>query len=313
MQHLLNPIVVITTISLQMTKIVKFRLRRVFVNRLPFPFLIVFMSLLACNKTPTQPVAQIVVACDPIQWNYRISADSLVPDTSSVFSAYINQLTPIPGYSITDANGLGDWRSLPKSEWYYLKNEFVKSVFDSFTVELSGCANQTQWILFKDDSIVKCLKTDSIAETDSSFTMKWHFTAQKSGKGILQFLVSSYSLKTEGHSEMLIGYSINPKDSMWVSINKIFWIFDTSRGSSVSLALQGETNAFALSLQTFGDGLFNQPFLKIDSLGEFSDTLNIAFSAVGRYIIQASTQLFIYGTVGIPQSILLKNPLDTRQ
>jgi hypothetical protein len=277
-------------------------------NRLSFSFLTIFLALLTCNKTPTQPVAQIVVPCDPIQWNYRIPADSLVPDSNSAFSANINQLTPIPGYVCYNALELGDWKSLPKSQWQYIKKEFVKSVSDSFIVELHGCVNQTQWILFNNDSSVKCLKADSIAETDSTYSMKWHFIALKSGKGILLFSI------IEGHSGMLIGYSINPKDSVWVSINKIFWIFDTSSvGSSVSLALQGETNAFALSIQTFGDGVFDQPFLKIDSAGEFSDTFNLAIVLGGGYILQASTQLFIYSTVGIPQSILLKNPLDTRQ
>jgi len=214
---------------------------------------------------------------------------------------------------VSNADHVGDWRSLPKSEWNYIKKGFVKSVFDSFTVELHGCINQTQWFLREIDSNVTCLKRDSIAETDSSFAMKWHFFTLKSGKGILRFSYNSFSLKTADYPDLLIGYSINPLDSVWVTLDKIWWIFDTSQLSSgVTLALQGKTNAMFLSLQAYGDGVFNQPHLSIDGAGAFSDTINIAFLMGGSRIILASTQLFVNGAVGIPPSILLKNPLDTR-
>jgi hypothetical protein len=52
--------------------------------------------------------------------------------------------------------------------------------------------------------------------------------------------------------------------------------------SDVSLFLQGKTNAYALSSQTFGDGIFAEPVLPIDSTGEFSDTIYIAFAAGGE-------------------------------
>ncbi len=103
--------------------------------------------------------------------------------------------------------------------------------------------------------------------------------------------------------------SINdPKpQTLTYSIEKAQWVNDTAGFSSVSLYLKGKTNAKKMAVTTRGDGVVGDQAINLNVLGEFDDSIPIAFSHVGGIILQTSTNVKFYGSNNDSQYVLLGN------
>ncbi len=89
----------------------------------------------------------------------------------------------------------------------------------------------------------------------------------------------------------------------------INWIYNTEKGSgsSVSVKLTGTTNIYRLRAMTYGDGIISAMEIPVKN-NTFEAEIPVAFSHVDGITLKTKTELILYGTVGLPIVIQLKNP-----
>ena len=105
-------------------------------------------------------------------------------------------------------------------------------------------------------------------------------------------------------------YRCNPLDSIYLQMARQDWHVDTSDGFSfLKLHISGKTNAFKLKVETYGDGNPGGVSIFPDILGNFNDSLTIAFLyGLTDFAYEPGTRIAAYGGVGYPDIRQLPNP-----
>ena len=143
-----------------------------------------------------------------------------------------------------------------------------------------------------------------------SINYKFIFNTTCPNKGYISFIEKNGNSINSNARGLLIGYDANAIQNLAIEITDIQWIYKTAKGafSTVGVNIKGETNAYRLRATNSGDGILMAFDIPINSDGSFEASYNIAFSYVEGVILTANTTLVLYGSPGLPKTIVLKNP-----
>lgn len=260
------------------------------------------------NSTePLQGQFEIRSALNPI--TIDVNTDSLQADYSPIYSIE---------YSALKIKGI----DLSIAKYYYPKDvdkEFILSTNKRFSVEIRNCKKESRWIIDTGDNNssgwinkdISLIQTDTLFNSDNTLTYRCTFQTLKSSKGYICFSETDKdgSSSSDDSHGLVIGYDINPLDKLTLNINDITWKYNTAKGSfsKVSVKLKGTTNAYRLRGMANGDGLATAIEIPIQN-NNFDIEIPVAFSHVEGVALETSTKLLLYGTVGLPRVITLKNP-----
>ncbi len=194
------------------------------------------------------------------------------------------------------------------------RKELLLNIDDEFKITIQNCKSGNLWRTAVEDSAIELLKRDSIGKTDNSYDVSFLFKAKKSCKGYIGFAEWTYDMRLGFHilssdaPGLIISYTCNPVSSYKLELSDTTWIYDTTGWSCLRLFLSGNTNAYKIKVETYGDGLVNVSSIFIDENGDFSDTISIAFSAVNGIFLKHNARIGLYGMQGYPKILEIKNP-----
>jgi hypothetical protein len=116
---------------------------------------------------------------------------------------------------------------------------------------------------------------------------------------------------------LIVGYTAGVEKDLYVDLEKITWEYDMipskygpDEFSTLEVFLSGSTNAYRMKVETYGDGILYYCDIEIDDESHFSRKVGIAFRYGSDEYLKTGTRLALFGTVGPPKVIELKNPLD---
>ena len=282
-------------------------------KKFSYPFLLLLsFAIISCsnNTQPSNP-SQFEISVEPLAIEININPDSL-------------QIESSPNYSIDYSALKLTGTDLLNVKYYYptknleVKREFVVSANDSFKVEIINCKTTNEWIIDLGNyynwinSDVILLRTEEVANANSTLNYKFIFKVLKEGKGYICFIEKSNlgEISSNESHGLLVGYSTNARSKVLLNINEIIWKYNTKEGtfSTVSVYLNGTTNMYRLRGMTFGDGELSAIEIPIKNYENFETELPVAFSHVDGITLKTNSELLLYGTVGLPKVITLINP-----
>lgn len=203
--------------------------------------------------------------------------------------------------------------------------EFNVSVNDSFSVEIKKCNKENDWYADLGEmpyggspwtnTDISLMRTEKNFNNDGSYNCKFVYKVMNPGKGYIAFIEKTKTGAVQSSSRgVFIGYNANPLNKVYVNFEEVKWLYNTISGSfsTVSVKIKGTTNAYRLRCRTSGDGLLSAAEVPVNN-GRFDDTINIAFSHVSGLILTTSSELAVYGTVGLPKLISLINPKGKKE
>ena len=274
--------------------------------------------LLSGCRSSTEPAVSgpLEITSEPVNEIISVSPDSLLPEKN-------------PQYTIDYSNlklkgvNLGSLKYYYPTPIYYVEvdKEFNIALKDSFSVVIKNCksgynwkvdlgsidAGYYKWI----NSEVEFSRTEKNINPDSSINYKFIFNSLKKGKGYICFIEQNQKgeiSSNESHG-LIIGYTIEPLENIFVNVDNISWIYNSEKGagSSVSVKITGTTNVYRLRAMTYGDGLISAMEIPVQN-NNFEAEVPVAFSHEEGITLKTNTELIIYGTVGLPIVVQLKNP-----
>lgn len=286
-----------------------------------YPFLILVSIIIAfygCNKG-TEPVennSRINSQVKPVEDDVVRFADTTITQHSPSYSVL---------YSSLDLIGV-DLYSIKYTYPEEARCEFVISQNDSFTVEIKGCKKDKTWLVDLGDikfssndswinSEVQLISSEKSLNPDSTVNNRFTFKALKSSKGYVYFIETDQAGAASSNDShgLVIGYDINPLDKVSTQIYSSIWEYNAegSSFSTVRLRIKGTTNAYRLRGMTYGDGLAMAMEIPIEN-NNFDIEIPVAFSHVKDVTLTTSTELIVYGTIGLPRIIKLINPKSSQ-
>lgn len=209
----------------------------------------------------------------------------------------------------------------PPNHYPLIDREFVISEADSFTVEIRNCKYKNSWSVDLGDilhfpepfnwinSEIKLSKTEKTVNQDSAVYYLFSFQALKPGKGYLYFVEKDESGRLPDESRgIIVCYLINPLSKMSLNIDEIKWIYDIEQEhySTVAVKIKGTTNIYRLRAVS---GMVPMALdIPIDNSKSFTAEFPVGYSHEPGTYLHDNCELFLYGIVGIPKSVLLVNP-----
>jgi len=269
----------------------------------------------SCDNTEPVNSNSFEISGEPILIENNVNSDSLQIERSPNYSI---------DYSVLELNGI----DLTTVKYYYpapdikIDREFIVAINDSFRVEIKNCKNEYEWLIDSGtielgdnnwiNQEVALLRNEKIINADSTVNYSFIFKTQKEGKGYICFIERNYLgeiSSSESHG-LLIGYSTNALNKILLNVDEIKWIYNIEEGtfSTVSVKIKGTTNVYRLRGMTYGDGVIMAKEIPIQNDNSFEIELQIAFSHMEGVTIKTSSELLLYGTVGLPKIIKLINP-----
>ena len=279
-------------------------------------FLAILFSSCSNNTEPTNP-NKFEISSEPISIEFNVSLDSLHIENFPNYSIE---------YSALRLNGV----DLTTVKYYYpaqnsnveVDREFVVNTYGSFEVEIKNCESESNWLVelgtveLADNSWINSeislLRTEKAINADNTINYKFVFKALKGGKGYICFVekndIGEIS-SNESHG-LLIGYTINPLPKIILNITEIKWRYNTEEGtfSTVSVNLKGTVNSYRLRGMSYGDGVIMAKEIPVQNNNNFDIEIPVAFSHIEGVILKTNTELLLYGTIGLPKVIPIKNP-----
>lgn len=276
--------------------------------------LLIIMHINCKTSTEFNNENKNTIFCEPKSVEFNVNADSL---ETGQFPKYSKE------YSTLELIGI----DLTSLKYYYpnhsfnVDKEFIVTTNDSFEVELKNCNSKYNWLVDIGNiegpmswinTEIKLLRIKNYINSDSTITCRFIFQSLKQGKGYICFIEENQSgeiSSNESHG-LLIGYSIDPLNIINLNFDEIKWTYNTEEGtfSTVSVALKGTTNCYRLRGMTYGDGTIMAMEIPIQDDDSFDIEIPIAFSHVEGIILKTSSELLLYGTVGLPKIVPLVNP-----
>jgi hypothetical protein len=186
--------------------------------------------------------------------------------------------------------------------------EYICEIGDTFGMCILNCKKRTTWRVFSDDSsCITVLPLDSVEVNDSTINLFLKFTSKVGGQGRVLFT----EMRDEKEYKFFVSYTIGLIESLWVKIDTLAWLYDTSDHSHLRVYLQGTTNAYKLMCRLYGDGIETYWPLKMSEPGlAFNDTIPISFSHMNGVILKQDILLYIYGGYDGPMLLQVNNPMD---
>ena len=250
---------------------------------------------------------------------------------NEIISVFPDSLLPEknPQYTIDYSNLKLKGVNLGTLKYYYptpkynleVDKEFNIALKDSFSVVIKNCKSNYNWKVdlgnidagyYKwTNSEVELSRIEKSVNQDSSTNYKFTFNSLKKGKGYICFIEQNQkgeSSSNESHG-LIVGYTIDALENIIFNVESINWIYNTKKGSgsSVSVKLTGTTNVYRLRAMTYGDGIMSAMEIPVQN-NTFEAETPVAFTHVDGITLKTNTELILYGTVGLPIVIQLKNP-----
>ncbi len=204
-----------------------------------------------------------------------------------------------------------------------VKNEFLLTPGDSFTVKIKNCSSATNWFVDVGDSSysmrgnwinneVELIKRDSVLSSDNTVDYKYYFRSIKRSKGYICFaeLNDAGSPSMQNLRGLIIGYTAGALDSVWVKLNSVEWICATNPYSRISVRLKGTTNAYRIRGVGHGDGVNSAVEIPVKPDNSFDIKYSVAFLHAEGVVLKTDTELLLYGSAGLPKKIKIANPYN---
>lgn len=284
---------------------------------------IVILSLLGsftgCENNVGPTTSDVaVISNQPNSIEFTVNPDSIQTEHFPIFSV---------DYSALKLDGI----NLTAVRYYYpapnlkitVDREFVVAASDSFEVEIKNCRTGYEWLVDLGstgidehnkwtNSEVTLLRTEEAAGSNNTINYRFVFRTLKQGKGYICFIESNQQgqvSSNESHG-VLVGYTANALSKIWLNVDEIKWIYNTEKGtfSRVSVKIKGSTNVYRLRGMTYGDGVAMAMEIPLQNNTDFEIEIPIAFSHVDGVTLKTNSELLLYGTVGLPKIISLRNP-----
>jgi hypothetical protein len=201
--------------------------------------------------------------------------------------------------------------------------EFVVAANDSFEVEIRNCRTGYEWYIdFGSvglggqnnwtNSEVTLSRTEEVTNSDSTITYQFVFRTLREGKGYICFIEEDQLGRVSSNEShgLLVGYTADALSKIWLNVDEIKWIYNTEQGtfSTVSVKIRGNTNVYRLRGMTYGDGVSMAMEIPLQNNTDFEIEIPIAFSHMEGVTLKTNSELLLYGTVGLPKVISLRNP-----
>ena len=180
-------------------------------------------------------------------------------------------------------------------------------------VRFLSCPLNQRWQYGIEDAALSFYSSDSLVTT-SAKTVSLYFRTTGRCAGCIYFAAMDPSDPARGVQRASPGASImyrcDPIDSIRLDLTRESWKVDTVQGfSTIYLYLSGNTNAFKIKVETYGDGVPWGHSIFPDVRGDFDDSMAIAFTpGPDDFAFLTGTRIGVYGTVSSPEIILLANP-----
>ncbi len=199
-----------------------------------------------------------------------------------------------------------------------VSHEFVINPGDSFQVGILNCRIGISWTMELDVDNVSLVEQYAVQTSLELYDIFYTFDSMGGGKGYIGFAeldTSQFwcgpggSCVSPDSKCLIVAYTAGVIEDMYINLDTIVWKYDLEGPSELSILLQGTTNAYRLKIETYGDGVIWNHDMQIQSDSTFNDEVSIAFSHLPNVYKKNNTKLGIYGTVGPPKFVVLKNPL----
>jgi hypothetical protein len=285
--------------------------------------LTLLISFTGCENN-VEPTASGVneISDEPKSIQFDIDPNSLQTEHFPTFSVEYSALK-LPGINLSALKYYYPAPSLNIT----VDREFVVEANDSFEVEIKNCKTGSEWYVDLGsvglgaennwtNSEVAFLRTEEVTNSDSTITYQFVFRTLKQGKGYICFIEENQfgqASSNESHG-LLVGYTVDPLTKMWLNVDEINWIYNTKVGtfSTVSVRIKGSTNACRLRGMTYGDGVPMAMEIPLQDRTDFDVEIPVAFSNAEGVTLRTSSELLLYGTVGLPKVIPLINPKSAK-
>lgn len=194
---------------------------------------------------------------------------------------------------------------------FEISKEFIINSGDIITISITNCLVDKPWIVYYSDSNdLELIFKDSIFLQNSECNLTYQFRTTRSNKGYIGFielgfneLLNKYTISSENKG-LAIAYTCDPIDSLWIQTDSLAWIFDITQYPPLHIFLKGKTNAYSLFIELHGSGVLEDYKIPLTKSGFFCDTIYQWSTKINH------TFLHVFGTVGLPKKIILKNPLS---
>lgn len=246
----------------------------------------------------------LILQGDPIDTVYITSEDSVSENYSSSFTVRWSALggTASMGYGLR-CEWIGNERVVTK--------EVIADDNGSIDITITDCPAGHTWnVYYSNTTDLHLEETDSVSTNGYTYDISWRHTIHEPGKGYINFAeVPAEHMGATGRS-LGIMYTREFIDTLRVAIDPITWHYAICEtGSDLCVALSGNTNAYRLFIETYGDGFLGMSEIPLDSDGSFSKEFFLAFIYMGDSFLRHDSRLYVIGTVGMPKIIHLRNPL----
>ena len=240
----------------------------------------------------------------PLSYTFHTSADSVTILSSPLFVVDRDTLSQNGGAN-SFANDLFDFTY--SSYWdTRIRRELIISQGDSFRVRIQNCLVGKVWNFCIDSADQVSFSKDSLPVSDSLYDCLYTFKPTQACKGVIGFYERS-----DDSRGFIIGYTIDYREILTVRFDAIDWIYGLEENwSTLAVHLAGKSNAMKLKMESYGDGVISVHQIPLDSEGKFDITQSISFRYGIHDSLSTNTRIALYGTVGPPKIVTIKNPLS---
>ncbi len=202
----------------------------------------------------------------------------------------------------------------PEKAYQSYKESIIPVVMDAdsdiMEVVVKNCEIGKEYGVNIDGKYVTLSKKDTLDITGDEYTLKYTFDVTGKEKGFISIFEEENGSFLPKAACGLIEYTNGVVENLKINITDVVWIYDIEESlSALKVKIKGNTNGYRIKYETFGEGSVSSNELKIDANGNFSIEIPISFLYEAQEYLKQDLRLALYGTVGAPKIITLKNPM----
>lgn len=254
----------------------------------------------------TQPERQsdLILEGDPIDVVYITDGDSVTENYSDTFTTGWDDLGWHEYYYAYGNMWMGDERAVTE--------ELVAGEDGTITVIITDCPTGHTWSMYYSDPADLHLSgIDSVGTAPALYDVSYRYKIHRPGKGYIAFremTPEGYGARSKGFG---IVYTCGFIETLRVDIGSITWHYRILENwSELDVSIEGETNAYKILIETYGDGNIGISEIPLDDKGIFSGKFSVSFCYGCKSYMGTGSRLYVIGTVGLPKVINLPNPLE---
>jgi hypothetical protein len=271
--------------------------------------------MVACD-TPSGPEDQPVPSTDsvfvlksvPVAGSYLTHPDSVETPLADNLMLYADSMDTFPGFVQSLVEEMGPYL------YDYTPAEIIVSTGDTARIHIGHCTVGQPWECYvRDTSDVRIATVDSVPVGPTAYELAYSVVFLTGDVGYIAFQEFERQISpflSPNGANLIVHYVCDYVDSMYLWTDSLVWIYDTVGTSTLSLIMSGETNAYRVAVETYGDGALGMHSVALGPNGAFLDTVSIAFSHLSGVVNTNSSRAYLYGIVGDAKQVVLSNPLN---